>query len=208
MCCWGCSSLEKRVCLALVRQRGVRGQCAALPCHGGPGWWAACLSAAHSFSLCTWGLGYSSFRKKERVEGKPLLRKHAHRSCLHPLCPISPPPRPGGGISGAPRGEERKKCRGPSWPVPHNTKWIWQNITSQWPFWGVPWAEHHWWVCAYSMRLVQKTFSQLGGGHRVHPVYECGQCDCWTHDCKVNVENDALFHTGVYFNCVLLKNGK
>lgn len=146
ICCWGGSSLENRVCLALARQRGVRGQRAALPRRGGPGWWAACLSAAHSFSLCTWGLGYSSFRKKERVEGKPLLRKHVHCSCLHPLCPISPPPSPGGGVSGAPRGAERKKCRDPP-GLCHAVPRTWQNVASLWPFRGVPWAEHRWWVC-------------------------------------------------------------
>ena len=60
-------------------------------------------------------------------------------------------------------------------------------------------------ICSLACRVmfVQKTFNQLGGEHRVYPVYECVQCDCWTRDCKVNVENDALFHTGVYFNLIV-----
>ena len=72
------------------------------------------------------------------------------------------------------------------------------------PFGAVAWAEYLS-ICSLACRVmfVQKTFNQLGGEHRVYPVYECVQCDCWTRDCKVNVENDALFHTGVYFNLIV-----
>lgn len=105
--------------VAVCREQSLLGTCtaawgggrqrAALPRRGGPGpVGSACLSAAHSFSLCTWGLGYSSFRKKEREGGgKATSEEHVHIAvACAPSAPSAPHPSPGGGVSG-PKGAGR-----------------------------------------------------------------------------------------------------
>lgn len=70
------------------------------------------LSARSSQLQCLHLRSWSLILQKERVEGKPLLRKHVCRSCLHHLCPISPPASPEAVESVGPQGRREEEMLG------------------------------------------------------------------------------------------------